>query len=83
MPVAEMVPTAGLIDHVTVVLVEFVTVAANASVCDVVSDAEVGVTETVIGGVSVIVALAAFAVLATLVAVTVTVCAVVIDEGAV
>ena len=57
MPVAEMAPTAGLTDHVTEVLVEFVTVAANASVCDVVSDAEVGVTETVIAGSRVMMAL--------------------------
>ena len=83
MPVAEMLPTAGLMDQVTAVLVAFATVALKSSVCEVVNETEPGVIVTLTGGVSVIVTLAAFAVLATLVAVTVTLCESVIVAGAV
>jgi hypothetical protein len=45
-PEVEMVPTDGLIDHVTAVLVEPVTVALNCRVCELLSVADVGLTET-------------------------------------
>ena len=70
-------------DQVTAVLVLFATVALKASACDVYSVAEVGVIATLTGGSRAIVALADFAVFATLVAVTVIVCAAVIVAGAV
>jgi hypothetical protein len=42
----EMVPTAGLNDHVAPALVVPVTVAVNCWFCEAVSEAEVGATET-------------------------------------
>ena len=78
-----MVPTAGFNDHVTAVLAAPVTVAANCVVCDTCSVALLGVIEMLTAGTRVIVALALFEESATLVAVTTTVCQVVIEPGAV
>jgi hypothetical protein len=44
-----MVPTGGLSDHATAVLVLPVTVAENCWVCEIVSDAVAGVKETLTG----------------------------------
>jgi hypothetical protein len=79
-----MVPTLGLSDQVTAVLpVPPVTVAVNCWVCEAVSDAVVGVIETFTGTRRVMVADADFEVSATLVAVTVTICALVMEAGAI
>ena len=80
---AEMVPTAGFKDHVTAVLAAPVTVAVNCVFCAAFSDALKGVSETLTPGASVIIALLLFEESATLVAVTTTVCALVIEPGAV
>ena len=77
-----MLPTAGLTVHVTAVFVVPLTVAEYCWVCDVVNVAVVGVTETEIGGFSVIVALALELLFAALAAVTVTDCVLVMLEGA-
>jgi hypothetical protein len=84
-PVVLIEPTAGLIDHVTAVFVVPETAAVNCCVCDGPRAAVVGETDTVttVGGTSVTVADALFAGSAWLVAVTVTVCCVVMLEGAV
>jgi hypothetical protein len=79
----EIVPTAGLSDQVTAVLVVPVTVAENCWVCEAVSDTVVGVTETATTGTSVTVAVAVLVASAALVAVMVMVCCDVIDAGAV
>ena len=81
-----MAPTAGLIDHVTAVLVEPVTVAANCRVWPPLMLAEVGLTltaTTCAGGFRVTVAVANLVVSDGKVARTVTVCCVVIEAGAV
>ena len=83
MPAAEMLPTAGLSDQVTVVFELFATLAVNAWVCDGVRVTLPGVNATLTGGASDTLALAVLVESATLVAVTVTVCALVIDAGAV
>ena len=78
-----MLPTAGFSDQVTAVFEVFATVAVNACVC---ADARVtvpGDTATLTVGVSEIVALAETEELATLVAVTVMVCALEMETGAV
>jgi hypothetical protein len=77
-----MVPTAGLNPHVTAVLELPVTVAVSCLVCEIVSDAVDGVSETVTG-VRLIVALADLVESATLVAVAVTFWAIAIKAGAV
>ena len=78
-----MLPTAGFSDQVTAVFEVFATVAVNACVCDGVRLMLPGDRATLTGGVSERVALAVLVELATLVAVTVTVWAEAIDEGAV
>jgi len=78
-----MLPTAGLSDQVTAVLEVLATVAVKAWVCDWVSVTLGGVSETLMGGVSETVTVAEAAGLAALVAVTVTVCGVVMEAGAV
>ena len=77
------VPTAGLTDHVTAVFCEPVTVAANCRVWDATSDAEVGVIDTATGGTSATLALADLVGSAALVALTITVCPLEIELGAV
>ena len=77
-----MAPTAGLNDHVTPALVVPVTVAANAWVCEIVSDVVEGVSKTVTG-LRLMVALADLVGSAVLVAFTVTFCALAIGAGAV
>jgi hypothetical protein len=72
-----------LIDQVTAVLFVPLTVAVNVWFCDGSKDTVDGVSETVTGGVSVTVAVADFVGSATLVAFTVTVCALLIEAGAV
>ena len=78
----ETVPTAGLTDHVTVVFDDPLTVAVNWLVWETVSDAVEGVTDTLIG-VRATLALADLVGSAALVALTVTVCALGIEAGAV
>ena len=78
-----MLPTAGLSDQVTAVFVVLATVAVKAWVCVGVRVTLAGVRVTLTGGVREIVPLAETAGLATLVAVTVTVCAVAMEAGAV
>jgi hypothetical protein len=83
MPVAEIVPTAGLSVHVTALLEVPPTVAVYCRVWAAVRVAESGVNEIVTVGVSVTVALADLVGSATLVAFTVTVCAAAMVAGAV
>ena len=78
-----MLPTAGLRDQVTAVFELFDTVAVKAWVCDGVRVTLPGVNATLTGGVSDTLALADLVESATLVAVTVTVCALGIEAGAV
>ena len=78
-----MLPTAGLSNHVTAVLELFDTAAVNAWVCDGVRMTLPGVNATLTGGASVMVALADFVESAALVAVTVTVCTLAMEAGAV
>ena len=78
-----MLPTAGLSDQVTAVLELFDTVAVKAWVCEVVSVTLPGVNATLTGGASDTLALADLVESAALVAVTVTVCALGIEAGAV
>jgi hypothetical protein len=78
-----MLPIAGLRDQVTAVFDVFATVAVNAWVCDGVRVTLPGDMATLTAGVSEIVAVADLVESAALVAVTVTVCALAIDEGAV
>jgi hypothetical protein len=61
----------------------FATVAVKAWVCPELSDTLPGLTDTVTGGTSVTAAVAETAELAALVAVTVTVCGLMIEDGAV
>jgi hypothetical protein len=77
-------PAAGVIDQVTAVLEVLLTVAVNCRVCALVEmETRDGETDTVTGGVRLMVADPVLVALATLVAVTVTVCADPIEEGAV
>jgi hypothetical protein len=78
-----MLPTAGLSDQVTAVFELFDTAAVKACVCDGVRVTLPGDRATLTGGTSVTLALAVLVESATLVAVTVTVCALGIDAGAV
>ena len=78
-----MLPTAGLSDQFTPLLVEPLTVAVNCWVWEPARVAESGVNEIVTGGLSVTVALADLVGSATLVAFTVTVCAAGMVAGAV
>jgi hypothetical protein len=84
-PLADSVPTAGFIDHVTLVLLLPVTAAVNCCALEAVRVAVAGVTlnATTACGCNVTTALAALVVSATLVAVTVTLCAEAMDAGAV
>jgi multidrug efflux pump subunit AcrB len=83
-PAVEIVPVpAGLMDHVTAVLLVFVTVAENCCVWLAYKLAVVGVRLTAIGGIKVTVAEAAEVPFCWLVAVTVTGCFVVMLAGAV
>jgi hypothetical protein len=74
---------AGLIVQVTAVFEEPVTLAVNCCVWPATRVLVTGVTVTPTGGFSVTAALADLVVSAALVAVTVTVCAVAMDAGAV
>jgi hypothetical protein len=78
-----MLPTAGLSNHVTAVFDVLETVAVNAWVCEGVRVTLPGVNATLTGGASDTLALADLVEFATLVAVTVMVWALAIDEGAV
>src|ERR1017187_10205700 len=79
-----MLPTAGLMDHETAVLVVLPTVAANCCVFPPhVIETGDGDTETVTGGVRLMVAVPLLVVSAALVAVTVTVWADAMEAGAV
>ena len=82
-PLVEMLPTDGLIDHVTAVFVDPATVAVNCCVLLAASVDVAGLNEIVTAGCSVTVAVAVFDVSAELVAFTVTVCVDVIVAGAV
>ena len=78
-----MLPTAGVRVQVTAVFELFATEAAKLWDWDWPRPTDVGVTETLTGGTSVTLALADLVESATLVAVTVTVCALGIEAGAV
>ena len=78
-----MLPIAGLSDQVTAVFEVFATVAVNACVCDGVRVTVPGVNATLTGGASDTLALADLVESATLVAVTVTICALGMEAGAV
>ena len=78
-----MLPTAGFSDQVTAVFEVPATLAVNIWVCEGVSVTVPGVNATLTGGASDTLALADLVELATLVAVTVRVCALVIEAGAV
>jgi hypothetical protein len=80
-----MVPTFGLIDHVTAVFAFPVTVAVNCSVSEALRVDVDGETDTATdaGCVSVTVAVPVLVGSAWLVAVTVTICCIVINDGAV
>jgi hypothetical protein len=85
-PAEEIEPMLGLRDQLTAVLVAPVTVAANCRDCDAVRVAEVGLTLTLTGlpgGANVTTAVSYFVASATLVALTVTVCVEIMEEGAV
>src|SRR5438067_13395218 len=82
-PPVQTVPVMGDSDHVTAVLPVLVTEAVNCCDCPPPNEAVPGVTETATAGVSVMVALADLVASAALVAVMVTVCCVVMVEGAV
>jgi hypothetical protein len=78
-----MLPTARLSDQVTAVFDVPVTAAVNACVCAGARVTLPGVNATLTGGASDTLALADLVESATLVAVTVMVCALVIEAGAV
>ena len=78
-----MLPITGLRDQVTAVFDVPVTAAVNVWVCEGVSVTLPGVNATLTGGASDTLALAVLVESAALVAVTVTVCALVIEAGAV
>src|SRR5450759_3428326 len=77
-----MFPTNGLIDHVTAVLLLPVTLAVYCCVWPALNVALAGLTETLTGGTSVMLALALLVVSAALVAFTVTLCSAVTEFGA-
>ena len=77
------VPVFGLRLQVTAVLPVLVTEAENCRVCETLRVADPGVTVTVTGGFRVTVAAAVLVLSAALVAVTVTVCWLAIELGAV
>ena len=79
----ETVPTAGFTDHVTPVYDDPLTVATNCWVWDALSEAVNGVRETVTDGARPMLALADLVGSAALVALTVTICALEIEAGAV
>ena len=82
----DTVPTGGDMDHITLVLLEPVTVACNAVDCPPLSDAVVGDTETVTveaAGTSEITAVSLLLASAALVALTAMVCAEAMVAGAV
>ena len=79
----ETLPTAGLTDQATAVFDDPLIIAVNCWVWETVSDAVAGVTDTLAGGVSAMLALADLVGSAALVALTVTVCALAIEAGAV
>jgi hypothetical protein len=81
--VLETVPTLGLNDQVTAVFDNPLTVAVNWLVWETVSDAIEGVMDRLTGGARAMLALADFVGSAALVALTVTVCALAIEAGAV
>ena len=81
-PPLEIIPTAGLTDQVTAVLVVPVTVTVNCRVCDAAKFAVDGLTVTCTAGTTVTLAVVFLLVSATLVAVTVTVCGLVSVAGA-
>jgi len=82
-PVLEIDPVDGLKDQVTDVSLALLTDASNCCVCEALTPAVPGVTVIDTAGFNVTVALALFVGSAMLVAVTVTVCALLILEGAV
>lgn len=77
-----MLPTAGLRVQVTAGLELFATEAVNAWVCEGASVTLPGVNATLTGGASDTLALADLVGFATLVAVTVTACVLVMEAGA-
>jgi hypothetical protein len=79
--VLEIVPTAGLTDHVTAVFDDPLTVAVNWLAWETVSDAVEGVTDTLTGAARATLTLADFVGSAALVALTVTDCALAIEPG--
>jgi hypothetical protein len=79
----DKVPTGGVMDQFTAVLLDPVTVAFSVVVCPLVSKAVEGVTTIETGAVSEIIALALLVLSAELVAVTVTDWAIVTNAGAV
>ena len=79
----ETVPTAGLTDQVTPVLVVPLTAAVNCWFCETLSDAVVGLTDRLTCGARETAAVPDFDGLPTVVAVTVTVCAPEMAAGAV
>ena len=78
-----MVPTAGFKDQFTAVFDNPLTVAVNWLVWEAVREAVVGVRETLTNGARATLALADCVGSAVLVALTVTVCALAIEAGAV
>lgn len=83
-PDGERVPNIGLIDQVTFVFVPaLLTEALNCCVCPGVMETDAGLTDTLIGGLSVITAVAVLLVSAALLAVIVTFCCELTVGGAV
>ena len=82
-PTAVMLPTTGVSDHVTALLLVLVTAAEKVWVCDCVKVTLAGATVTPTGGFRVTVTEADFVESATLVAVTITVWGTLIEAGAV
>ena len=78
-----MVPTGELRDQLTLVLVFPVIVAVKVALCPPVSDVEPVEDKVRTSGVKVIMAVAVLLVSAMLVAVTVTICVLVMGDGAV
>ena len=82
-PVADMVPMPGVRDQVTPVSVVFKTAAVNCCVAAACRVADAGVIDTLTGGSRVMEAVPVVVPSCTLVAVTVTVCCLVTEAGAV
>ena len=78
-----MLPTAGLRDQVTAVFELLATAAVNAWVCEGVRVTLLGVSPMLTGGARETLAIADLVESAALIAVTVTVCPLVMDAGAV